>query len=410
MDAEEIIKVNEKMAADGLRIIAIGFRKWEELPADITSESVENGLTFLGLVGMMDPPREEVKEAVALCKTAGIKPVMITGDHPVTAKAIARRLGIIGDDLKNIITGKELEKLTLKEFEERVEKTRVYARVAPEQKLKIIKGLQDKGQFVAMTGDGVNDAPALKRADIGVAMGITGTDVAKEASHMILLDDNFATIVKAVKEGRKIYDNIRKIIKYLLSSNSGEIWTLFIAPLVGLPIPLLPIHILWINLMTDGLPALALSVEPAEGDVMSRAPRHPKESIFAHGLGFYSLWVGLLMAGITIFTQAWSIKTGHYHWQTMVFTVLCLSQFANVLAIRSEKESLFKIGLFSNKPLLGAVILSFIFQMATIYMPFLNPIFKTQPLNLYELLITLGLASIVFFAVEGEKWWKRRRR
>jgi Ca2+-transporting ATPase len=409
IDAEEIIKVSEKMAADGLRIIAIGFRKWEEPPADITSESVENGLTFLGLVGMMDPPREEVKEAVTLCKTAGIKPVMITGDHPVTAKAIARRLGIIGDDLKNIITGKELEKLTLKEFEERVEKTRVYARVAPEQKLKIIKGLQDKGQFVAMTGDGVNDAPALKRADIGVAMGITGTDVAKEASHMILLDDNFATIVKAVKEGRKIYDNIRKIIKYLLSSNSGEIWTLFIAPLVGLPIPLLPIHILWINLMTDGLPALALSVEPAEGDVMSRPPRHPKESIFAHGLGFYSLWVGLLMAAITIFTQAWSIKTGHYHWQTMVFTVLCLSQFANVLAIRSEKESLFKIGLFSNKPLLGAVILSFIFQMATIYVPFLNPIFKTQPLNLYELLITLGLSSIVFFAVEGEKWWKRRR-
>jgi Ca2+-transporting ATPase len=409
IDAEEIIKVSEKMAADGLRIIAIGFRKWEELPTDITSESVENGLTFLGLVGMMDPPREEVKEAVTLCKTAGIKPVMITGDHPVTAKAIAKRLGIIEDDLKNIITGKELEKLTLEEFEERVEKTKVYARVAPEQKLKIIKGLQDKGQFVAMTGDGVNDAPALKRADIGVAMGITGTDVAKEASHMILLDDNFATIVKAVKEGRKIYDNIRKIIKYLLSSNSGEIWTLFIAPLVGLPIPLLPIHILWINLMTDGLPALALSVEPAEGAVMSRPPRHPKESIFAHGLGFYSLWVGLLMAGITIFTQAWSIKTAHYHWQTMVFTVLCLSQFANVLAIRSEKESLFKIGLFSNKPLLGAIILSFIFQMATIYLPFLNPIFKTQPLKLGELLITLGLSSIVFFAVEGEKWWKRRR-
>jgi Ca2+-transporting ATPase len=241
-------------------------------------------------------------------------------------------------------------------------------------------------------------------------MGITGTDVSKEASHMILLDDNFATIVKAVKEGRKIYDNIRKFIKYLLTTNSGEIWTLFLAPLVGLPIPLLPIHILWINLMTDGLPALALAVEPAEGDVMKRPPRHPKESIFAHGLGLHAIWVGLLMGGIVLFVQAWSIKTGHAHWQTMVFTVLCLTQLGHVLAIRSEKESLFKIGLLSNKPLLGAVILTFGLQMATIYVPFLNPIFKTMPLDLDELFISLGLASIIFFAVEIEKWWKRRQK
>jgi len=399
---------NKDMANDGLRTLALAMRQWDTLPDDISPEVAENNLTFLGAVGLLDPPREEAKEAVSVCRTAGIKPVMITGDHPLTAKTIARRLGII-DDRDEVITGQDLDKLTMDEFEDKVEHIRVYARVAPEQKIKIVRALQDKGEFVAMTGDGVNDAPALKRADIGVAMGITGTDVSKEASHMILLDDNFATIIKAVKEGRRIFDNIRKFIKYTMTSNSGEIWTIFLPPFLGLPIPLLPIHILWINLVTDGLPGLALAVEPAEKEIMKKRPRHPKESIFAHGLGYHLFWVGLLMGSVSIFTQAWFMKTGGTHWQTMVFTVLSLSQMGHVLAIRSDKESLFKIGLLSNKPLLGAVLLTFLLQMATIYIPFLNPVFKTAPLTAGELFITLVLSSFVFIAVEIEKWFLRRR-
>lgn len=407
VDVKALQRVNEKMAAEGLRVLAVSMRKWQGLPGEPHIGSVETGLTIVGLVGMMDPPREEAKEAVSVSRAAGIIPVMITGDHPVTARAIARKIGILEGE-GGVITGRELQRLPLEEFEQKVEHIRVYARVAPEQKLKIVKALQDRGQFVAMTGDGVNDAPALKRADIGIAMGITGTDVSKEAAHMILTDDNFATIVKAVKEGRRIFDNIRKFIKYTMTSNSGEIWAIFLAPFFGLPIPLLPIHILWINLVTDGLPGLALSVEPAEKGLMKRPPRHPAESIFSHGLGTHIIWVGLLMGFATIFTQAWSIKTGHAHWQTMAFTVLCLSQMGHVLAVRSETESLFKTGFFTNKPLLFAVALTFALQMATIYVPFLNPIFKTMPLSAGELAFSLALSSVVFFAVEAEKTVKRR--
>jgi len=408
LDALHVI--NERMAAEGLRVLGIGMRVWPQMPREMSPEVVERDLVILGLVGIMDPPREEVFEAIRLCKNAGIKPVMITGDHPITARAIAHRLGILDQDydLDEIISGKELEKLALEDFEKRVERIRVYARVAPEQKLKIIKALQDRGQFAAMTGDGVNDAPALKRADIGVAMGITGTDVAKEASHMILLDDNFATIVRAVKEGRRIFDNIRKFIKYVMACNFGEIWTIFLAPFFGLPIPLLPIHLLWINLVTDGLPGLAVAAEPAEKGIMNRPPRHPRESIFAHWLGSHIVWVGLLMGLICIGTQAWAIHVADAHWQTMVFTVLCLSQMGHALAIRSDRESLFRIGIFSNLPLLGAVLLTIGLQLMTIYLPVLHPVFRTQTLSFAELMICFGLSSIVFVAVEIEKFIKRR--
>ncbi|MDO8785416.1 MAG: cation-translocating P-type ATPase [Syntrophales bacterium] len=410
INRREIEKIGERIAADGLRVMAIGMRIWQELPDESSRKDAETGLILLGLMGMLDPPREEAEKSVALCRSAGITPVMITGDHPLTAKTIARRVGILdSDDPNAIITGRELDVLSVEEFGKRVESIRVYARVAPEQKLKIVRALQEKGHFVAMTGDGVNDAPALKRADIGIAMGITGTDVSKEASSMILLDDNFATIVKAVKEGRNIYDNIRKFIRYLLTTNSGEIWTLFLAPFAGLPIPIQPIHILWINLVTDGLPALALSVEPEERNVMKRPPRHPQETIFSHGLGAHAIWVGLLMAGVTLSLQAWAINVVEAHWQTMVFTTLCFLQLGHVMAIRSEKESLFRQGFLSNKPLLVSVVATVFLQLLTIYVPVLNPIFKTQPLSAGELLLVLFLSTSVFFAVEIEKYFKRKK-
>lgn len=409
INAIELEQANEHMAAQGMRIICLAYREWDQLPDEISADTAETGLTVAGLAAMMDPPREEVKAAVAEAASAGIVPIMITGDHPMTAKAIALRLGILKEGDEPVMTGAQLANMPDDAFLQRVEKIRVYARVAPEQKLRIVKALQQKGHFAAMTGDGVNDAPALKKADIGIAMGITGTDVTKEASDLILLDDNFATIIRAIHEGRVIYDNIRKFIRYLLTTNSGELWTLFLAPFLGLPIPLQPIHILWVNLVTDSLPALALSMEPAEGDVMKRSPRDPQESIFSGGLGIHAIWVGLLMAGVVLGTQAWAYKTGDRHWQTLVFTVICLTQLGHVLAIRSERLSLFKTGLFSNMYLLGAVLLVFAAQMATVYVPALNKVFKTQPLPPLELLLALGLSAVVFVAVEIEKCFKRRK-
>jgi Ca2+-transporting ATPase len=403
----QLLGCAEQMAAAGLRVLAVAYRDWPEVPSDLSPDHVESTLTFLGLVGLLDPPREEAAAAVALCTSAGIMTVMITGDHPTTAHAIARRLGIVANG-DAVMTGQELARLSPQAFAEQVEQIRIYARVAPEQKITIVKALQDRGEFVAMTGDGINDAPALQRADIGVAMGITGTDVAREAAHMILLDDNFVTIVAAVRTGRRIFDNIRKFIKYAMTGNAGEIWTIFLAPFLGLPIPLLPIHILWINLVTDGLPGLALAAEPEETGLMQRPPRPPGESLFAHGMWQHIIWVGLLISGVSLVAQGWAYHTGSAHWQTIVFTVLTLSQMGHVLAIRAERASFLQQGPGSNLPLLGAVLLTFGLQMATIYLPALTPIFKTAPLSGSELLVCLALSSVVFVAVEIEKWMIRR--
>ena len=401
---EEINKASSAMAEKGMRVLAYGYKLIDALPAHNQMHELETGLLFAGMAGMIDPPREEARNAVSECINAGIVPVMITGDHPVTAKAIANEIGILYHNDDKIITGTELAALSPEAFDNDIEKIKVYARVNPEQKLHIVQTLQKKNHFVSMTGDGVNDAPALKQANIGVAMGITGSDVSKEASDMILLDDNFATIVKAVKEGRRIFDNIRKFVRYIMTGNSSEIWTILMAPFLGLPIPLLPIHILWINLVTDGLPAVALANEPAEKNIMKRPPRHPDESIFAQGLGIHVLWVGLLMGALCLGIQTWAIQTGNDKWQTLVFTTLCFCQMAHVMAIKSETTFLYSGGLFTNKFLIGSVLLTFLMQLALIYVPALNGIFSTQPLTWKELLICVGAGVVVFHAVELEKY------
>jgi Ca2+-transporting ATPase len=394
----------DKMANKGYRTIGYTIKKMETLPDVSNIETIESSMKFIGIAGMIDPPRKEAKNAVYACKEAGIIPVMITGDHQLTAKVIAQEIGIITSEDDIILSGNELSALNDKEFADIVENVRVYARVNPEQKLKIIKALQTNNQFVAMTGDGVNDAPALKFANIGIAMGINGTEVSKEAADMILLDDNFATIITAIKHGRMIFDNILKFIKYIMTSNFGEICAISLAPFFGLPFPLLAIHILWVNLVTDGLPGLALASEPEEPNIMKRPPRNPKQNIFAGRMAFHILWVGFLMGMVTLGVQAWAINKGIKHWQTIAFTVLCFSQMGHVLAIRSEQESLFKIGLFSNKPLLFSLILTVTLQLIMIYTPLFNTVFKTQPLSAFELIVTLLASSIVFCAVEIEKW------
>jgi Ca2+-transporting ATPase len=397
----------ETLAASGYRVIAVAAKRLAARPEAAGEEQLERDLDLLCLAALHDPPRAEAQTAIDTCFAAGIRPVMITGDHAATARAIASRLGILrpGDV---VMTGQELTALSPAELEARVRAIAVYARVSPAQKLKIIKALQRQGETVAMTGDGVNDGPALKRADVGIAMGRTGTDVAREASDLVLLDDNFATIVAAVEEGRRIYDNIRKFVGFAMAANSAEVLTVFAAPLAGLPLPLLPIHILWINLVTDGLPGLALANEPAEPDIMRRRPRRPDEGIFAGGLSVRIVWVGTLIGVLALLVHGWVTRTNAPAAQTATFTVVTFAQMALVLAARSDSQSLFTLGLRSNLALTGAVLLTLALQIAVVYLAPLHHVFRTHPLSPTELGLCTAVAVVVFAAVESGKWLVRR--
>ncbi|MBE9068577.1 cation-translocating P-type ATPase [Leptolyngbya cf. ectocarpi LEGE 11479] len=394
---QRIYTTHDHLADQGLRVLGLAFRPLSSVPG---TDQLEQQLVFLGMMGLMDPARPEVKAAIGLCQTAGIQVVMITGDHPLTAQHIAQDLGIASEVL---LTGQSLSKMPVADLHRAVTQTGVYARVTPEDKLRIVQALQRQGHIVAMTGDGVNDAPALKQADIGVAMGITGTDVAKEAADIVLQDDNFASIVAAVREGRVIYDNIRKFIKYTLTGNVGQLWLLLIAPFLGMPIPLVPIQILWINLIADGLLALALSFEPAERQVMDRPPYRPNESIFSRGMGADILWVGLLLGIVLILVAHSYWQTGNPAWQTMVFTTLAFSRIALSEAVRSSSESVVRIGLLSNTKLMGAVLLTVCLQLVVIYVPVCQAFFSTVALSGREIAIAFLLGTISFWALELKK-------
>lgn len=417
--ADEFRKVaaekNAEMASKALRVLGVAYKDITEIPEELTSEDLENHLTFVGLVGMIDPPREEVKQAVAECYEAGIRPVMITGDHKLTAVAIAKELNIFRDgDLA--MTGADLDALSQEELEQKVEQFSVYARVSPEHKMRIIKAWQAKDKVVAMTGDGVNDAPALKVADIGCAMGITGTDVAKGAADMILTDDNFATIVHAIEQGRGIFSNIKKSIQYLLSCNIGEIITIFIATAFNFhQMPLVPIQLLWLNLVTDALPALALGMEPVEKGIMKEKPRDSKKSIFADGFATSMIFYGVLVGAITL-AAYWlgeyvlsdpNMADGTAN--TMAFATLVFGELTRAYAVRSEKHSIFKIGLFSNKAMNQAFVVSLAMQLAVLFIPFLQPIFKVQSLNMTEWLVVVGLSLIPLIISEITKFVRYRK-
>lgn len=407
--SEQWLELNRTWASEGLRVLFFGFKKLHSLPGKI-DPSVETDIEFLGIAAMMDPPREEVIDAIRECHSAGIRTVMITGDQPLTANAIASRLEIRGEGAAETLTGADLQKLSEKDFTDQIRNISVYARVSPEQKLNIVKALQESGEFVAMTGDGVNDAPSLKQADIGVAMGITGTDVSKEAADVILLDDHFATIVKAVKGGRRIYDNIKKFILYVLSCNLAEILVIFFAPVLGLAIPLLPIHILWINLVTDGLPGLALTLERAEKDIMQRPPRNPNESLFAGGMVSKILTRGTIMAIAAIIAQSWARAEGLdvRTQQTIVFSLLCFVQLGNALSVRSLYHPVF-VRMFSNWRLWGAIGVTILMQILIIYVPALHPVFKTTSLDLTIIALLFAGTILTVFFIEILKHITRNR-
>ena len=389
-----------------MRVLGVAARPLSSAPQDSAYEEIERELTFVGLVGMIDPPRLEVKNAVQLCKTAGIRPVMITGDHPLTAAYIARALGI--EDGGPALTGQDLDQLSAEQLRKVVDEVAVFARVSPEHKLKLVEALQDRGHVVAMTGDGVNDAPALKKADIGVAMGITGTDVSKEAAGMVLLDDNFATVVAAVEEGRVIYDNIRKYIKYSIAGNIGKILVVLLGPLISMPLTLLPLQLLWLNLLTDGLLGLGLGVERAESNVMQRPPHPPSENIFAHGMGRHIIWLGTVIGVLSLSVGYWYWQSGYKAWQTITFSTLAFLQIGQALAVRSSRDSLFSIGIASNPLLLAMALLAFAMQIAVIYFPPLQSMFGTHALPPKALAISVGLGSVIFSLIEIEKLLMRR--
>ena len=391
---EEILERVSQLAAHGRRVLAFAERRGDR------SEPLDRNLTYLGLVGMIDPPRQEAREAVAQCRSAGIRPVMITGDHRLTAEAIATELGIMDEEGRSM-DGRELDALGPGELEEVVEKVSVYARVTPEHKLRLVDALQSHGHIVAMTGDGVNDAPALREADIGVAMGIVGTDVAREASRLVLADDNFATIVAAVREGRIIFDNMRKFLRFLLNTNLAEILTMLTALLLGWPVPLLALQILWVNLVTDGLPALALGFEPGAQDIMKRKPRDPRQGLITRDLVRDILFNGVFMAvGVLVVMR---MGADLEHERTIAFTALALTQIANCMACRSERQLIARIGFFSNPHLIAAGAISIIAQLVIVYVPFLGEMFKTVPLSSTELGLCFGVALLVFVFAELQK-------
>lgn len=403
-----VMAAHDQLAQNGMRVLGVGLRTLDTPPSKDAMQDLEKDLILVGLFGLLDPPRAEVTAAVETCKKAGIRPVMITGDHPLTARHIAKQIGITADD--QFLTGQELDRFSPDELRSAAREISIFARVSPEHKLKLIQAYQDQACIVSMTGDGVNDAPALKKADIGVAMGITGTDVAKEASDMILLDDNFATIVAAVEEGRIIYDNIRKFIKYLLSCNVSEISVMLIGPFLGMPLPLLPLQILWMNLVTDGLPALALGVEPAEENVMNRPPYSSTESVFGRGATRFILVMGFIMSLIALGMGFFLWRAGWESWQTTLFTTLIFSQLALALSVRSEENSLAKIGLLSNPSMLWAILLTIGLQLLVVYLPAMQKIFRTQALSGQELGLALGVSTLVWVVVEVQKWIKRGRK
>ncbi len=400
---------NDQMAQNGMRVLGLALRPLSEMPAG-PKETWEQDLVFVGLVGMIDPPRPEVRQAVETAKSAGVRAIMITGDHPLTARFIAHQLGIAENG--RVKTGVDIDRMDPETFAGIVNEVSIFARVSPEHKLRIVETLQAQGQVVAMTGDGVNDSPALKKADIGIAMGITGTDVAKEASEMILVNDNFATIVAAVEEGRVIYENIKRFVKFSIAGNLGKVGVMLLAPLLGINVALLPLQLLWLNLLTDGLLGLGIGMEPAAEDTMKMPPRNPRAGLFSGGLLGHMARVGVLITVVTLGVGViyFDPNAGHGNtWQTMMFTTLAFLQIGQALASRSTRDSLFRQGLMSNPTLLVMVLIVAGLQLLAVYLPSLERFFGVVPLSAGELLLCVGLGSLCFGAIELEKWWLRGR-